>query len=107
MSFDINEPVFDEQGSYLEEKALRYEQALMDQFAASRSVTSDYPDGNRTGLGQGDDPLCCRLSWRDPPTMTTSDLEAVVYDLFPRHPSSRSEGTGQRLSKNYAPSGTL
>src|SRR6266849_5093470 len=35
MSFDINELVFDEQGTYLEEQAVRYEQALMDQFAAS------------------------------------------------------------------------
>ena len=35
MSFDINEAVFDEQGRYLEEQASRYEEALMDQFAAS------------------------------------------------------------------------
>ncbi len=35
MSFDLNEAVFDEQGTYLEEPALRYEHALMDQFAAS------------------------------------------------------------------------
>ena len=35
MSFDLNEAVFDEQGSYQEEKAVHYEHALMDQFAAS------------------------------------------------------------------------
>ena len=35
MSFDINEAVFDEQGTYLEEKAVRYEEALMEQFVAS------------------------------------------------------------------------
>ncbi len=35
MSFDLNEPVFDEQGTYLEEPALRYEHALMEQFSAS------------------------------------------------------------------------
>jgi len=50
MSFDLNEAVFDEQGMYLEEKAVRSEEALMDQFAASRSVTSDQREGNRTGL---------------------------------------------------------
>ena len=33
MSFDINELVFDEQGTYQEEPALRYEHALMEQFA--------------------------------------------------------------------------
>jgi hypothetical protein len=36
MSFDLNEAVFDEPGSYLEEKAVRYEEALMDQFAQGR-----------------------------------------------------------------------
>jgi len=51
MSFDINEAVFDSEGTYLEEKAVRYEHALMEQFAASRRVTRDHPDGNRTGLG--------------------------------------------------------
>ena len=66
MSFDINEAVFDEQGTYLEEKAVRYEEALMNQFAASRRVTSDQREGNRTGLGKGDDPLCHHLSWHDP-----------------------------------------
>ena len=35
MSFDLNEAVFDSEGSYLEEKAVRYEHTLMDQFAAS------------------------------------------------------------------------
>lgn len=35
MSFDINEAVFDSGGTYLEEKAVRYEHALMEQFAAS------------------------------------------------------------------------
>lgn len=66
MPFDINEAVFDEQDTYLEEKAARYEEALMDQFVASRSVTSDQKEGNRTGLGTGDAPLCHHLPWRDP-----------------------------------------
>jgi hypothetical protein len=66
MPFDFNEAVFDSNGTYLEEKAVRYEEALMNQFAASRSVTSDQREGNRTGLGTGDDPLCHHLPWRDP-----------------------------------------
>jgi hypothetical protein len=47
MSFNINEPVFDEQGTYLDEKAVRYEQALMDQFAASsegQAITGREPN---------------------------------------------------------------
>ncbi len=35
MPFDINQPVFDSKGMYLEEQAVRYEQDLMDQFVAS------------------------------------------------------------------------
>jgi hypothetical protein len=68
MSFDINEAVFDSLGMHLEEKAVRYEEALMDRFATSRSVTSDQRKGNRTGLGRGDDPLCHHLPWCDPPS---------------------------------------
>jgi hypothetical protein len=67
MSFDLNEPVFDEQGTYLEEQAVRSEEVLWEQFAASRSVTSDHPKRNRTGLGTGDDPFCHQLPWHDPP----------------------------------------
>jgi hypothetical protein len=65
MSFDINEAVFDSEGTYLEEKAVPYEQALMEQFAASRSVTHDYPERNRAGLGPRSDPLWHHLLWRD------------------------------------------
>ncbi|MDQ2902992.1 MAG: hypothetical protein M3Y81_05505 [Chloroflexota bacterium] len=84
MSFDINEPVFDEQGTYLEENALRYEQALMDQFAAS-------PEGQaikekRTELGWAGAMIHYAISYLGvtPATMTPSDLETIVYDLFPR-----------------------
>jgi hypothetical protein len=64
MSFDLNEAVFDEQGSYLEEKAVRYEHALMDQFAASPEGQA-IKERNRTGLGRSNDPLCHRLPWCD------------------------------------------
>jgi len=64
MSFDLNEAVFDEQGSYLEEKAVRYEEALMEQFAASPEGQAIKEKG--TELGWGDDPLCHQLPWRDP-----------------------------------------
>src|SRR5260370_27570061 len=32
MSFDLNEAVFHQQGTYLQDKAVRYEQACMDQL---------------------------------------------------------------------------
>jgi hypothetical protein len=58
MSFDINEAVFDKQGTYLEEKAVRYEEGLMDQFAASSEGQAIKEKG--TGLGWGDDPCSHR-----------------------------------------------
>jgi hypothetical protein len=64
MSFDINEAVFDEHGAYLEEKAVRYEEVLMEQFAASSEGQAIKEKG--TELGWGDDPLCRQLPWCDP-----------------------------------------
>ena len=84
MSFDINEPVFDEQGRYLEEKALRYEQALMDQFAASPEGQAITQTGTELGWARAMIHYAVDYLGVTPPTMTTSDLEAVVYDLFPR-----------------------
>ena len=52
MSFDINASVFDEQGTYLEEPALRYEQALMDQFAASPEGQAISQRGTELGWTQ-------------------------------------------------------
>src|SRR5438876_2587172 len=49
MSFDINEAVFDEQGAYLEEPALRYEHALMEQFSASQEGQAITQTGTELG----------------------------------------------------------
>jgi hypothetical protein len=84
MSFDIHEAVFDEQGTYLEEKAVRYEQALMGQFAASPEGQAIIQTG--TELGWAGAMIHYALSYPGvtPATMTTSDLEEVVFGLFPR-----------------------
>jgi hypothetical protein len=84
MSFDINEPVFDSKGRYLEEQATRYEQALMDQFAASPEGQAIKERG--TELGWAGAMIHYAVDYRGvtPPRMTSSDLEAVIYDLFPR-----------------------
>ena len=84
MSFDINEAMFDEQGTYLEEPALRYEQALMEQFAASPEGQAITQRG--TELGWAGAMIHYAISYLGvtPPTMTANDLEEVVYDLFPR-----------------------
>ncbi len=84
MSFDLNESVFDEQGIYLEEKAVRYEQALMDQFAASPEGQAITQTGTELGWARALIHYAITYPGATPPTMTTSDLEEVVFGLFPR-----------------------
>jgi hypothetical protein len=84
MSFDINQAVFDEQGTYLEEPALRYEEVLMGQFAASPEGQAIIERG--TELGWAGAMIHYAISYLGvtPPMMTPRDLEAVAYSLFPR-----------------------
>jgi hypothetical protein len=84
MSFDIHEAVFDEQGTYLEEKAVRYEQALMEQFAASPEGQAITQTGTELGWAGAMIHYAINYPGAIPPTMTTSDLEDVVFGLFPR-----------------------
>jgi hypothetical protein len=84
MSFDINEAVFDEQGAYLEEPALRYEQALMEQFSASPEGQAITQTGTELGWAGAMIHYAINYPGATPPMMTPSDLEEVVFGLFPR-----------------------
>jgi hypothetical protein len=84
MSFNINEAVFDSKGTYLEEKAVRYEEALMDQFAASPEGQAIKERGTELGWAGTMIHYAITYPGVTPPTMTTGDLEEVIYDLFPR-----------------------
>ncbi len=84
MSFDINEVVFDEQGRYLEEKAVRYEHDLMEQFAASPEGQAIKETGTELGWAGAMIHYAINYPGVTPATMTPSDLEEVVYTLFPR-----------------------
>ena len=84
MAFDIHAAVFDEDGTYLEEPATRYEADLMDQFAASPEGRALTEQGTELGWAGVLVHYAIRYPGVTPPTMTPSDLEEVVYDLFPR-----------------------
>jgi len=84
MPFDMNEAIFDEQGGYLEEKASRYEEALMDQFAASPEGQAIQERGTELGWARAMIHYAITYRGVTPATMTTSDLEEVAYSLFPR-----------------------
>jgi len=84
MSFDINEAVFDSKGAYLEEKALRYEDDLMEQFAASPEGQAIAERGTELGWARALIHYAISSLGVTPATMTPSDLDAVVFGLFPR-----------------------
>src|SRR5258707_8976082 len=84
VSFDINKAVFDEQGSYLEEKAARYEEALMEQFAASPEGQAITQSGTELGWARALIHYAITYAGVTPPAMTASDLEEVTHSLFPR-----------------------
>ena len=107
MSFDINQAVFDEQGTYLEEPALRYEEALMEQFTASPEGQAITQTGTELGWAGAMIHYAITYPGATPPTMTTSDLEEVVFGLFPRHPSSLRKETERRSLANYVHFGTF
>lgn len=84
MSFDLNEAVFDEQGTYLEEKAVHYEHALMEQFAVSPEGQAIKERGIELGWAGAMIHYAITYPGVTPPTMAPSDLEEVVFGLFPR-----------------------
>jgi hypothetical protein len=84
MSFDINQAVFDSKGTYLEEQALCYEQALMDQFAAAPEGQAITQRGTELGWTRAMIHYAITYVGVTPAAMTASDLEEVIYSLFPR-----------------------
>lgn len=80
MSFDINEAVFDEQGTYLEEKAVRYEHALMDQFAASPEGQAITQTGTELGWAGAMIHYAIDYPGVTPPTMTAKRLEHKMQE---------------------------
>ena len=84
MAFNINEAVFDSKGTYLEEKAVRYEKALMDQFVASPEGQVITERGTELGWARAMIHYAITYPGVTPPVMTTADLEEILYDLFPR-----------------------
>jgi hypothetical protein len=84
MSFDINQAVFDEQGAYLEEPALRYEEDLAEQFAASPEGQEITQRGTELGWAGAMVHYAITYLGVTPATMTPNNLEEVIYGLFPR-----------------------
>jgi hypothetical protein len=63
---------------------VRYEHALMDQFAAAPEGQAITQRGTELGWARAMIHYAITYAGVTPPTMTASDLEEVVYTLFPR-----------------------
>ncbi len=94
--FDINQAVFDEQGTYLEGPALGYEEALMEQFTTSPEGQVITQKGTELGWAGVMIHYAITYPGVTPATMTANDLEEVIYDLFPRKVITE-EGDGAEI----------
>ena len=68
----------------MEEPALRYEHALMEQFSASPEGQAITQTGTELGWAAVMIHYAITYLGVTPPTMTPGDLAGVLYDLFPR-----------------------
>jgi hypothetical protein len=66
--------------------------------------TSDYPDGNRTGLGRSDAPLCHHPPWRDP---TDDDHQRSRRSRLWSLPAQSHHGEGRRSRDHRRITGIL
>jgi hypothetical protein len=96
MTFDIQQRVFDTQGEYLEDAAIRYREQLMDRFVASPEGQELVRQGGAVGWADTFMDLGIAYLGVTPPAMTPEQLEDVLFELFPRKVSTEP-GSGQEI----------
>jgi hypothetical protein len=91
VSFEIAQPLFDEDGEYQEEEAEQYREQLMQLFAESPEAQPLLQEG--VGLGWADMMMHYGIGYEGctPGTMTAIDVENVVFRIFPRKVSAPAE----------------
>jgi hypothetical protein len=95
MAFDIHQRVFDEDGDFDEEAALRYRDEIMVRFSTS-------PEGEEVAAQSG------AVGWADtfmdygmgylgatPPEMSPAQVKEILFDLFPRKVSTMPGAGGE------------
>jgi hypothetical protein len=88
MAFDIYQPVFDQDGEYLEDAAMRYREALMELFAVSVEGKTLLDQG--TELGWADTMMDLAIGYESvtPAQMSETDLNTILLNLIPRKVSA-------------------
>jgi hypothetical protein len=96
MTFAIQQPVFDAQGEYLEDVAIRYREELMDLFVASPEGQELVREGAAVGWADTFMDLGIAYLGVTPPAMTPEQLESILFELFARKVSTEP-GCGQEI----------
>ena len=96
MNFNIQQPVFDADGEYLEEAAERYREVLMERFEASAEGQDLVRQGGTVGWADTLMDLGMGYLEVTPATMTAEQLKTILFELFPRKVSAEP-GCGQEI----------
>lgn len=96
MTFNIQQRVFDAQGEYLEDAAIRYREELMDRFVAAPEGQELVRQGGAVGWADTFMDLGIAYLGVTPPAMTPEQLESILFELFPRKVSTEP-GCGQEI----------
>ena len=95
-NFNIQQPIFDPDGEYLEEAAARYRKALMERFEASAEGQDLVRQGGTVGWADTLMDLGMGYLEVTPATMTAEQLNMILFELFPRKVSAEP-GCGQEI----------
>ena len=96
MKFDIQQPVFNPDGEYLEEAAERYREVLMERFEASPEGQDLVRQGGTVGWADTLMDLGMGYLEVTPAAMTAEQLKMILFELFPRKVSAEP-GCGQEI----------
>jgi len=96
MNFDIQQPVFDPDGEYLEEAAEQYRKVLIERFEASAEGQDLVRQGGSVGWADTLMDLGMGYLEATPATMTAEQLNTILFELFPRKVSAEP-GCGQEI----------
>ncbi len=97
MTFNIRQKVFDKDADYLEESAINCQDQLMKLFAASPEGQGLLNEGH--DLGWASMMLEFGISYIGvtPPQMSPTNLEEIVFEIFPRKVSAPPEEAGEAI----------
>lgn len=96
MSFDIQQPVFDPDGEYLEDAAIGYREELMERFEASAEGQDLVGHGGTIGWAETFMELGMGYLEVTPAEISAEQVTTLLLELFPRKVSAEP-GCGQEI----------